>query len=51
MTKGFTVTFKDDKMAKGVKELQEKDTITVKYKDGEISAEVKDIRLLDEGEI
>ena len=51
MTKGFTVTFKDDKMVKGVKELQEKDTITVKYKDGEISAEVKDIRLLDEGEI
>ena len=51
MTKGFTVTFKDDKMVKGVKELQEKDIITVKYKDGEISAEVKDIRLLDEGEI
>lgn len=50
MTKGFTVTFKDDKMVKGVNELQEKDTITVKYKDGEILAEVKEIRLLDEGE-
>ena len=51
MSKGFTVTFKDDKMVKGVKELQEKDTITVKYKDGEILAKVKEIRLLEEGEL
>ena len=50
MTKGFTVTFKDEKMVKSVKELQVNDTIVVKYKDGQIQTTVNDIIEQKEGE-
>lgn len=45
MTKGFTVTFKDDKMVKSVAQLNRGDQISVKYKDGHVLATVDEVKL------
>ena len=51
MTKGFTVTFKDDKMIKSVQDIKENDSIRIKFKDGIANATVQSIEEKEEGDI
>lgn len=51
MTKGFTVTFKDDKMLKSVQDINKNDDINIKFKDGIVKAKVQSIEINTEGDI
>jgi exodeoxyribonuclease VII large subunit len=47
MTKGFTVTYKDDEMVKSVTSLEKGENITVKFKDGTVLAKVQSVELME----
>lgn len=50
MTKGFAVTYKDDKMVKSVDDLKVDDVFSVKLKDGNVTATVINIEYVSEGD-
>lgn len=50
MTKGFTVTYLDDKMVKSVSQLEKDATLSIKFKDGTVQAKVLEVHSTVEGE-
>ena len=43
LKRGFSLTYKDDKIVKQIKDIQENDTLKIRYHDGKISVIVKEI--------
>jgi len=43
LKRGFSLTYKDDKIVKSVKKIKEKDILNIKLSDGNIAVEVKEI--------
>lgn len=50
LTRGFTVAYKEDKVLKSSADLKPKDTVTLSFYDGKVTAEVKDVKHNREGE-
>lgn len=50
LSKGFTVTYKDDVMVKSVKKLKKNDSLSIKFVDGVVHTKIKDIEPLKKGD-
>lgn len=50
LTRGYTVAYKEEQVLKSSTDLQPKDTVTLSFYDGKVTAEVKEVKLHSEGE-